>query len=319
MNKNNPQILNEFLDYLYTYKNYSTGTVREYNSDLLVFFRFIIKYLNLKSKTKDITVFILASVKESDIIAFLIYLNDNRENCFRTRQRKISAIRTFYKWLFSRYPAFYNKENPAENIPYIEPTVRLPKFLKLEDAKKLQSIFNKSNSRNSIRNNTIITLFLQTCLRLSELISINIVDIDFEEKSLKITGKGKKQRTIYLNERAITSIKEYLSTRDKPDISGPLFIDNRNKRITAHNIQDICKKAYSLAGLDEYGYTVHTLRHTGATYIYKETEDILILKELLGHKNITSTEIYIHVLNEDIKNAVNSNPLSEFNIAEKAA
>lgn len=319
MNIENPKILNDFLSYLVIFKNYSEGTIREYNSDLLLFFKFLIKYLNLKIKTQDINVFILASVKESYIIAFLVYLNYERNNCFRTRQRKVSSIKTFYKWLFSHYPAFYNRENPTKNIPHIEKTDRLPKYLKLNDAKRLQQIFNISNSRNYIRDNTIIILFLNCGLRLSELANIDIKDIDFNNKSISVVGKGNKERTVYLNKITIKSIKKYLETRKVIKINEPLFFDNRNKRISIHNIEKICKKAYELAGLKEYNFTTHSLRHTSATYLYKSTKDILITKKFLGHARLDTTEIYMHIENEDVKKAVNSNPLNNDRIKEIAA
>lgn len=319
MNRENPKILNDFLNYLLVFKNYSKGTIREYNSDLLIFFKFLIKYLDLEIKVNDINVFILASVKESDIIAFLIYLNNNRNNCFRTRQRKVAAIKTFYKWLFSNYPAFSNKVNPTKNIPHIEVTDRLPKCLQLEDAKKLQHIFNITNSRNAIRNNTIITLFLNCGLRLSELVSIDIKDINFDKKTINIIGKGNKERTIYLNNKALKAIKLYLSTKNIVNLKDPLFLDNKNKRMTTFNVEKICKKAYRIAGLENYGYTVHSLRHTAAAYLYKSSKDILVVKEFLGHARLNTTEIYMHLDNDDVRNAVNSNPLNNYKTEKIAA
>ena len=312
MRKENPRILNDFLNYLVIFKNYSKGTIREYNSDLLLFFNFLIKYLRLEINIREMNIFILTSVEESDIIAFLVFLNYDKDNCFRTRQRKMASIKTFYKWLFRHYPTFNNKKNPTKDIPYIEPTVRLPKYLKLDDARKIQKIFNISNSRNYIRDNTIITLFLNCGLRLSELANINIKDIDFNNRTINIIGKGNKERIIYLNKTAINSLKKYLNTKKVIDFNDPLFQNNRNKRISIYSIEKICKKAYKLAGLEEYEYTTHSLRHTAATYMYKKTKDILILKEFLGHESLDSTEIYMHLENDDIRKAVNSNPLNSY-------
>ena len=319
MRKENPKILNDFLNYLLVFKNYSLDTIKGYNIDLIMFFKFLIKYLNLEIEIKDINVFLLVSVKESDIIAFLIYLNNSRNNCFRTRQRKVSAIKTFYKWLFGYYPSLYNRVNPTMDIPHIEVTDRLPKCMHLEDAKKLQHIFNITNSRNAIRDNTIITLFLNCGLRLSELVSIDIKDINFNKKTINIIGKGNKERTIYLNSRALKAIKLYLNTKKIVDLNDPLFLDNRNKRMTTFNIEKICKKAYRIAGLEDYGYTVHSLRHTAAAYLYKSSKDILVVKEFLGHARLDTTEIYIHLDNDDVRNAVNSNPLNNYKTEKIAA
>ena len=318
MKEKNPKILNDFLNCLLI-QNYSKGTISEYNCDLLNFFNFLIKYFNLKISTKDITVFILISVKKSDIIAFLVFLNYNRNNCFKTRQRKMASIKTFYKWLFVQYPSLNSKENPAKSIPYIEPAERLPKHLKLDDAKKLQHIFNKYNSKNYIRDNAIITLFLNCGLRLSELIGIDIKNVDLDKKSIRIIGKGNKERIIYLNKISLEIIKKYLSTRKTINLEEPLFVSNRNKRFSRRGIEKICENAFKLANLEEYGFTTHTLRHTAATYIYKSTKDLLITREFLGHANITSTQIYLHVDNEAVKRAVNSNPLSNYKSEKVAA
>ena len=312
MNKENPKILNDFLNYLVIYKNYSMETIKGYNQDLLSFFKFLIKYLNLEIEIKDINVFILASVKESDIIAFLIYLNRERNNLAKTRNRKLSALKTFFKYLYSKYPNLKDKLNPAQNIDPAEEMIRLPKYLRLEDAKRLQSIFNVYNSRNCIRDNTIIILFLNCALRLSELANININDINFSQKTLNVIGKENKERTVYLNKVAIEAIKKYLLIRKNSNSAKALFLDNRNKRISIYNIEKICKRAFKLAGLEEYKYTVHSLRHTAATYIYKETKDILVVKEILGHERLDTTEIYTHIFNEDIKKAIDNNPLNKF-------
>lgn len=309
------QILNDFSNYLII-KNYSEGTIREYNSDLLIFFNFLIKYLGLEINISDINIFILATVKESDIFAFLIYLNHSKENSSKTRNRKLSAIKTFFKYLYNKYPYFKDKLDPARNVERAEIVFRLPKYLKLKDAKNLQHIFNASNSRNSIRNNTIITLFLNTGMRLSELVNINIKNIDFNTKTINIIGKGNKERIVYLNKSALNAIKKYLNTRNYYE-DEPLFIDNGNKRITTYNVEKICKQAFKLAGLEEYGFSVHSLRHTTAAYIYKETKDILVVKQLLGHENLNTTEIYTHIDNNEVRNAVNSNPLNNFNKIEK--
>ena len=141
-------------------QNYSKETIKNYNSDLLIFLKFIIKYLELDMQVKDINIFILTSIKRSDIIAFMVYLNYERDNCFKTRQRKIASLKSFYKWIFNNYPSITKyKENPTINIPAIKPAERLPKYLSLEKVKRISNVFNLSNSRNAIRDNTIITLF----------------------------------------------------------------------------------------------------------------------------------------------------------------
>lgn len=313
MRKENPKILNKFLVYLKTIKNYSPRTINGYNLDLLTFFRFILEYLNLDIEIKDINIFILANIKESHIIAFLVYLNKIKNNSPETRNRILSAIKSFYKYLIIKYLYFKDKLNPAEHIKSAEHMIRIPKYLNIDDAKKIQKVFNKHNSRNPIRNNAIITLFLSSAIRLSELANINIKDINFDEKLIKIIGKGHKERFVYLTDNAINSIKEYMSHRSIVD-NDALFLNNKYKRLSIYGIERICNKAFKLAGLEEHGYTTHSLRHTAATYIYGETKDILVVKEVLGHTSIISTELYTHLENDELKSAVEKNPLNNYKV-----
>lgn len=315
MRRENPKILNDFLNYL-TIQNYSLGTIKGYNIDLLIFFNFIIKYLGLEIEAKDINVFTLVNIKREDIIAFITFLNYKRDNCFKTRLRKIAAIKSFYRWLFIKYPTFDALKNPTNKIPWVEPTERLPKYLKLNEVKKLQYVFNMANSKNPIRDNAIIITFLNCGLRLSELINININDIDFDNKTATIIGKGNKERIIFLNTKTINAIKAYLTTRKCLHLEDSLFVSNRNKKFSKRGIEAICEKAFKLADLEKSEYTTHTLRHTFATFIYQKTKDILLVQELLGHSSIISTEIYTHIENEEVRNAINSNPLANFEVSK---
>lgn len=311
MNSEKPLILRKFSKYLINTKNYSKNTVISYEFDLIIFFKYICEYLFPKIEIKDINVFILAQIEEKDIFSFLIYLNCKRENSAETRNRKLAALKTFFKYLYTRYSSLKDKLNPTNNIEKAEEMIRLPKYLKLEEAKRIQSIFNEYNSKNYIRNNTIITLFLQTGMRLSELKNIKIQDINFENKTIKITCKGNKEKIIYLNAVAINSIRKYLSIRNYNEYEY-LFVNKNSNVLSRKSIESICKKAFELANLTEYNYSTHTLRHTAATYIYKATKDILVVKSILGHENLNSTEIYTHIIKDDIKDAFNKHPLANF-------
>lgn len=307
----NIPILNEFLYYLVCVKNYSRRTAIGYSRDLKRFFKFLIEYLELKIDFKDINVFILGNIDESTIIQFLIYLNYYENNSPNSRGRILSAVKSFYKWLFLKYEnTLENRDNPTINVPSLNRMERLPKYIELKKARKLESIFNADNSKFYIRNNTIITLFLNCGLRVSELININREDIDFEHKQLRVIGKGNKERIVCLNSTCINSLNEYLQTRN--DKQKSLFINSNLQRFKVRGIEEICEKAFRLAGLEKYNYTAHTLRHTAATYLYKSSQDILIVKEFLGHTTIKSTEIYTHVTSNTLKNAVDKNPLNNW-------
>ncbi len=319
--KETPGILNEFLEYLQAIKNYSKNTIDGYKLDLMQFFKFINEYHHFNIHLKDFNIFILLRVQESDVIAFLVYLNYFKDGSVMTRQRKLTAIRQFYRWLINLHPGC-TKTNPVANIDNIKRVERLPKYIPLKKSKELQSIFNITNSRYPQRNNAILCLFLNSGIRLNELINIKISDINFKQNTIKVRGKGNIERTIYFNELCTKKIKEYLKFRERKgevlDINNFLFLNNKHKQLGTDGIEYICNKAYKLADLEEYGYTIHTLRHTAATILYRYvTQDLLVLKEFLGHKHITTTQIYTHVYNKQLIDAINRHPLNLINDEEK--
>lgn len=182
-----PKILEKYLSYLIAIKGCSKNIIVAFSSDLMQFFNFIKEYKNIPVSIKDFTIFILLQIQESDIIAFLVYLNYNKDNSPYTRQRKITALKSFYKWIFSIYPkTVHNRKNPTYGLTSIRKIDRLPHYLTLNQAKEIQNIFNLSNTRFPKRNNAIITLFLSSGIRLSELININIGDINFNTNSIII-------------------------------------------------------------------------------------------------------------------------------------
>ena len=314
LDERNPQILNDFLNYLFNVKNYSFNTIKNYDYDLLSFFVFLKFYFKIEIDIKDFTIFVLYKVKEKDLYAFLVYLNFNKNNSGDSRARKISSIRHFYKWLSTNYPTL-KIVNPATNISNILTSVRLPKALSLQQAQSLINIFNITNSIYPLRNNTIITLFLNTGIRLSELSNINIEHINIDDKSIKIIGKGNKQRIVFINETTLNQLLKHLKYRTNGNIDfnskEPLFISHQNKRLGIDGISDVCKKAFKLANIEEYGYTPHSLRHAAALIIYNEvSEDILLVKEFLGHASISTTQIYTYVDNKNVRKAVDKNPLN---------
>ena len=205
--------------------------------------------------------------------------------------------------------------NPAQDLETPKLDKRIPKYLSLEESKRLLNVVNNSD-RNKERDYAIITLFLNCGMRLSELVGINIKDIDFSEEKLTVIGKGNKERTIYLNKACMKAINDLLLVRPhegvKSDSRDALFLSERKERISNRTVQYIVKQELLKAGLDVNKYSVHKLRHTAATLMYQYGNvDIRALQELLGHESIATTEIYTHVSNEQVRNAVESNPLSD--------
>lgn len=319
--KNSPDILNNYYKYMIEINNYSKGTAENYYSSILYFFIFIKEHKGIIVPVKDFEIFIVLGVEEADIIDFMIFLNCYRENNAKTRKNRLFAIKSFYKYIFTVYkPYCTNKINPSKDIDSPLITKRLPKYLNLEQAKQLCNVFNENNCKEYIRNNLIIYLFLNLGLRKAELVNLNINSINFNTNEIKVRGKGNKERRIYISEAIKSHILNYLELRNNIDLysSKPLFVIKDNTRISISTIRYIVDKAYALAGLDKMQFNVHSLRHTAATLMYNATNgDILAIKEILGHSSIESTQIYTHIKNNMVKNAINSNPLANYGIEEE--
>ena len=323
--EDNPEYLNSFLDYTTTILNKSPNTVKEYNYDLATFLKFIKIRFNLTQEDdfslitiKDIDINTIKKITLDDIHAFLSYLTTTYHSKAATRARKASSIRVFFNYLCAK--ANLIEQNPAQNLETPKLDKRLPKYLSLEDSKKLLNATQNEDNRNMERDYAIITLFLNCGMRLSELVGININDIDFSENKMTVIGKGNKERTIYLNKACVRAIHEYLDVRPKDGIKTDklnsrkaLFLSERRERISKRTVQHIVDKELTAAGLDTKKYSTHKLRHTAATLMYQYGNvDIRALQEVLGHESISTTEIYTHVANKQARDAIENNPLSDF-------
>lgn len=319
----NPDFLNSFLDYSITILNKSPNSVKEYNYDLAMFLKYIMMRYKLTKeedyKNIDISEFDISTLKKislDDIHAFVSHLAVENKSKAATRARKVSTIRIFFKYLTEKERVL--KINPAQNLETPKLDKRVPKYLSLDDSRKLLDIAADENNKNKERDFAIITLFLNCGLRLSELVGINTKDIDFNECKLTVIGKGNKERTIYLNKACMNAINDYLVIRpqgkkDAQNSNKALFLSERHTRISRRTVQHIVEKELWAAGLDSKKCSVHKLRHTAATLMYQYGNvDIRALQELLGHESISTTEIYTHVENSQVRQAVESNPLADF-------
>lgn len=314
--EDNPIFLNSFLDYNITILNKSANSVKEYNYDIANFLKYIKSGKKNDFKDVDISTMKIEEIKTitlEDIHSYIAYLATSLNSRPTTRARKVSSIRIFFKYLSRKAKLIEN--NPAQDLETPKLGRRIPKYLTLEESKKLLEIAQDENNRNNKRDFAITTLFLNCGMRLSELVGINISNINFSECKLNVIGKGNKERTIYLNKACINALNEYLKNRlkvaVKHDSKDALFLSERKERISNRTVQSIIKKELLKAGLDINKYSVHKLRHTAATLMYQYGEvDIRALQELLGHESISTTEIYTHVDDIQIRNAVESNPLA---------
>ena len=311
-----PQSVIEFLNYLSVVRSKSELTVLEYASDLRLFFRFMLVYRGIVAKDTEfekidisfIDLDFIKTVKISDAYAFLSYCRSERKNDSASIARKVSSLRAFFKYLCVKMKQI--PENPMEELESPKLKKALPKYLSLEESiQLLESI----DGRDKERDYAIITLFLNCGLRLSELCSLNYSDIK-TDGTMTVTGKGNKERTIYLNVMCVNAVKEYMKVRPVDGVKDKhaLFLSNRKSRISPKTVQHIVEKFIEKSGLGDRGYSTHKLRHTAATLMYqKGGVDVLLIKDILGHENLATTEIYTHIVDEQLKDAVSSNPLNK--------
>ncbi len=317
-------IIREFAGYKTFIQGCSRRTVEQYLIDLRTFFRYLLcegqpkllrnpeAFIAVKVDTVDLEH--LRRVTTDQIYDFLLYADNDRENQTAAKARKLAAIRALYKFLVNKRG--YLEENPTANIDTPKRKKSLPKFLTLDEARALLSaVVNDKQSRYRVRDYAIITLFLNCGMRVAELVGIDLADLSSDLRSVRVVGKGNKERIIYLNEACRAALRAYLAIRlgesCKAASDRSLFLSNRLSRLSIQGVQVTVKKYLRLAGLESKKYSVHKLRHTAATLMYQSGEvDIRVLKEILGHEQLNTTEIYTHVSNRGMEEAMKHNPLS---------
>ena len=237
------------------------------------------------------------------------FVADERSNMSSTRQRKSSSLKSFFGYLSVHEGLL--ESNPTENLTPPKKAKKLPRFLSLEQSIEL---LNAVDGPDKARDYCILTLFLNCGMRLSELVSINLSDVIHNNNTLRIVGKGNKERMVYLNDACLTAIEAYIRVRPKDDVRdrNALFLSNRGTRISPKTVQAMVNKYLAKIGLGGAGYSVHKLRHTAATLMYRHGHvDIRVLQDILGHENLGTTEIYTHTSSTQMEEAVNANPLSQ--------
>ncbi|MDY3005491.1 tyrosine recombinase XerC [Anaerococcus sp. AGMB00486] len=330
MKINSPLILTDYLNYLKSIRGLSNKTISEYNYDLINFISFVIlrkSYFGNKEKfekdlsnnkvdsNKIFTAEFISSITVQDMYSYISFLDNILDDNASTRSRKISALRSFYKYLSQEIEIIDNNITEKLRNPKIQK--RQPVYLTLNETEKLLEVVGKEkNEFLKNRDLAIVFTFLTTGMRLSELVSINLSDI--KDDHFNIVGKGNKERTIYLTNNCIDLIENYIMIRNnylKNIKTDALFISTRKKRISNRAVQSTIDKYLKKAGFDTNIYSTHKLRHTAATLMYKYGNvDIRALKDILGHESVSTTQIYTHLDDEDLKKAVNKNPLSNLEI-----
>ena len=319
-----PDILKGFKSYKLTIQNRSVKTVDEYLLDLDLFFRYIIasransplegeEFDKLGIECVDLD--FVKTVTTDEIYEFFNYTVEYRHNKAKSRARKLSAIKSYFKYLSNRK---YISENPAVNIE--SPSINhksLPNYLSIEESiSLLDAVTADTESKTRARDYAIITLFLNCGMRLSELVGISLNDLDRDLRSLRVIGKGSKERVVYLNEACREALTSYLKVRATDNQiqikdKNALFLSSRHQRISNKTVQHIVYKYLKLAGLEYKHFSTHKLRHTAATLMYQTGKvDVRVLKDILGHEQLNTTQIYTHVSDESMEKAMSVNPLN---------
>ena len=318
-----PAVLKDYASYVAAIKGNSEKTVCEYLLDLRTFFRFMIMRKNGDSLSREelekidikrVGIQDIRQVTPQNIIDYLMFAGFDLDNTPTTRMRKLSSLRSFFGYAYSKRHLI--DSNPTSDIDGPKKKQALPKFLSMDEAVMLlEAIKADTESKTVVRDYAIVACFLNTGMRLSELIGLNLKSFDSNLTTVKVLGKGNKERIIYLNNAAQSAIKDYLRIRLDPKFistdTDALFLSGRQNRISAKTVQWVVYKYLDRAGLGDRGLSVHKLRHTAATLMYQTGKvDIRVLKDILGHEQLNTTQIYTHISNESMEKAMAQNPLS---------
>lgn len=319
--KDAPEIIRDFLSYHENIKGHSPKTVDEYYLDLRTFFRYILRARGLSPETsefddisiKQVDLELVRSIKLREVYDFLTFVSRERNSSksgvyglsASSRARKISSLKSFYRYLTSK--AHLIEENPVQDLDTPKQKKNLPRYLTLQESINL---LNSISGENETRDYCIILLFLSCGLRISELSGLNIPDVHGD--SVRVLGKGNKVRIVYLSDVCLKAIDSYMAIRNgikSPDLAA-LFISRIGRRLTSNGVHQMIKRRLLEAGLDPSLYSAHKLRHTSATLMLQNGVDIRVIQEVLGHEHLSTTEIYTHVENTQLRTAAKANPLS---------
>lgn len=311
-----PPIMQEYLGYMDNVKGRSALSVDEYYRDLRTFFRFLLKEKGCVPKNQEteqidisgVDLDFIKAITFTDILLFLNYCQNDRENAAAARARKTSSLKSFFRYLTVKVNKL--SYNPTEALDAPKKAKTLPKYLTLEESLQLlESIDGEYKERDYC----MMIFFLNCGMRVSELCGINLSDIN-SDHMLKIRGKGNKERILYLNDACVSALESYLQVRPVDGVKdkNALFISSRNSRITQRGVQLLLEKYMKKIGLGGQGYSPHKLRHTAATLMYqKGGVDIRTLQAILGHSDLGTTQIYTHVASEQVIAGLKANPLAE--------
>lgn len=315
MNQQKPKILRDFLVYLSAIKGKSKRTRDEYDYDLTLFMKFmraIQEDLNIDEletiNIHNINAEFFKEISLEDMYLFLEYCEERRNNAANTRARKVATLKSFFKYLRSKRHII--EENPAEDLETPKVSKRQPIYLSFDEAKTFMTGIRTKTHHD--RDYCMMTFFLNLGIRVSELCNLNLDSI--QERFMTVRGKGDKERTVYLNDACVKALKTYLED-ERPHIKDAdknpaLFLSQKGTRLTRQRVAKIVKQINHSSGLDKKKLSPHKLRHTSATMMYKSGADIRSLQQILGHSNVSTTQIYTHVEDKEIQQVIENNPFN---------
>lgn len=314
-------LLEQYMNYMQAVRERSPLTMKEYRYDLVMFFRFLLRDRGMVQRDTSFQEISIRSVDESflaaittdDLFVFLIYLSRERKASPATRARKAATLKSFFKYLYVKRKVI--RSDPSYELDSPKIARRLPHYLSLDESIALLDTASSVDSDSRERDYLMLTMFLNCGMRLSELSGIDLHNI--HENTLTVVGKGNKERTIYLNGACMHALQSYLEVRPKDGLRDPqaLFISRFKQRISNQMVQAIVKRLLKKAGIDTQVYSVHKLRHTAATLMYKYGQvDIRSLQTILGHSSVATTQIYTHVDDALLQAAVEKNPLADITV-----
>ena len=296
--------ISDFLGYVGTERGYSAKTVAAYGYDLGKFSQFL-------AMEPDSSEDGVQGIDQYAIKAFMSHLADHgyrNANSAVARGRKLAVLKSFFKYLASVGKV---KTDPTANIKMPKTKQKEPSYLTEQEYKRLlRTVRKNATAYFKERDMAIVTMLLGMGLRLSELTALNIGDLNFDDGSIKITRKGGKERMLPANDEVMISIQRYLRIRKEANPNNPLFLSKRKRRISNASVWHLVKKYMRQAQIEKDKLSPHTLRHTFATVLLRQGENILTIKELLSHRNLRTTERYLHIGNEDLKDAISKIDLS---------
>lgn len=273
--------IDNFLYFLKKELNYSDYTIKNYQLDLTDFFKYVSKsnidFLNIKN---------------THVRGYLKYLDTcNLKNS--TISRRISALRTFYNYLLEKG---FVKSNIFLNVKNPKLEKKLPNYLNYTEIEELLASID-TRTDEGLERRLLIEMFYSTGCRVGEMVNIKISDIDFSSKTIKVMGKGSKERIVYYGDYASKYLEDYLKNKDK---KGYLFTNKRGEKLTIEEVEYIVRDIMKHISIKTH-VTPHTLRHTFATHLLNNGADIRTVQELLGHANLSTTGIYTHVSSDRLK------------------